>query len=178
VCVCVRERERERERENKYHTNEVPAPPCKEMWHQHSAPNLFFLPHCIRQHTSAYVSIRQHENIVRQIVSFCPHFKVCITYSVKCPGTSESTYIFVQIPETCIFYCDKTCLLDGIRQHTSAYVSIRQHTSAYVSAPSVLHVSTRHAIWIFSLLHTAAQCRRSLLVLKYLTLRTKISCWH
>ncbi len=58
----------------------------------------------IRQHTSAYVSIRQH------------------TYAHTCGAWGQSA-------APCRIYTSTRPHI----QHTSAYVSIRQHTSAYVS---------------------------------------------
>jgi hypothetical protein len=61
--------------------------------------------HCIRQHTSAYVSIRQHTSAYVSI--------------------RQQVEMHLQQVVVAVKHC--------IRQHTSAYVSIRQHTSAYVS---------------------------------------------
>jgi hypothetical protein len=57
-----------------------------------------------RQHTSAYVSIRQHTSHMRLLL-------------VLCDALQERED-------------NRPCV--SIRQHTSAYVSIRQHTSAYL----------------------------------------------
>jgi len=63
----------------------------------------------LRQHTAAYVSIRQH----------------------TCSATSAlhtSAYVSIYWPT-----CSATSAYVSSRQHTAAYGSIRQHTSAYVS---------------------------------------------
>jgi hypothetical protein len=54
----------------------------------------------MRQHTSAYVSIRQHCILVARVLALAPL-------------SPYNMYAYV-----------------SIRQHTPAYVSIRQHTSA------------------------------------------------
>jgi hypothetical protein len=64
----------------------------------------------IRQHTSAYVSIRRKETLTR-----CVRACGCI-----CSGV-----------QALIRYNYYTSAYVSIRQHTSAYVSIRQQTSAY-----------------------------------------------
>jgi hypothetical protein len=67
-----------------------------------------------RQHTSAYISIRQHS--IRQ------HTSAHVT----------SAYVSIRILTFATRY--GTRFSSSISQtHTSAYVSIRQHTSAYVS---------------------------------------------
>jgi hypothetical protein len=73
----------------------------------------------IRQHTSAYVSIRQH--------SYCTKLRTFCT---------EHTSAYVSIRQHTSAYASirqHTSAYASIRQHTPAYVSIRQHTSAYVS---------------------------------------------
>jgi hypothetical protein len=69
----------------------------------------------IRQHTSAYVSIRQPS----AYVSIRQHTSAYV--SIR-----QHTSAYVSIRQHTSAYV-------SIRQHTSAYVSIRQHTSAYVS---------------------------------------------
>jgi hypothetical protein len=71
----------------------------------------------IRQHTSAYVSIRQR---LRQERAPLPHA------SAAAAGSAPAPPAYVSIRQHTSAYV-------SIRQHTSAYVSIRQHTSAYVS---------------------------------------------
>jgi hypothetical protein len=73
-------------------------------------------PTCIRQHTSAYVSIRQHSSAY---VSIRQHTSAYV--SIR-----QHTSAYVSIRQ-------HSSAFVSIRQHTSAYVSIRQHTSAYVS---------------------------------------------
>jgi hypothetical protein len=62
----------------------------------------------IREHMSAYVSIRQHTSAYR-----------CL------PALPRAGYTL------------NTSAYVSIRQHTSAYVSIRQHTSAYRCLPAL-----------------------------------------
>jgi hypothetical protein len=69
----------------------------------------------IRQHASAYVSIRQHTG--RQ---GAPVLNTTAAYvSIR-----QHTSAYFSIRQHTLAYV-------SIRQHTSAYVSIRQHTSAY-----------------------------------------------
>jgi hypothetical protein len=65
----------------------------------------------LRQHTPAYVSIRQHASYGTQ------HFD-------QPPAQHTPAYVSIRRHAS-------ACV--SIRQHMSAYVSIRQHTSAYVS---------------------------------------------
>jgi hypothetical protein len=75
----------------------------------------------MRQHTSAYVSIRRH----------------------------TSAYDGIRLHASCGWrwlisgrICQHTSAYVSIRQHTSAYVSIRQHTMAEIWSPYSLHAST------------------------------------
>ncbi len=96
----------------------------------------------IRQHTSAYVSIRSN-----LISSPLP--------TVKVPYIRQHTYI-----------SQDTSAYVSIRQHTPAYVSIRQHTSAYgrISSPmlhmcrhTVIHVSSYYkSAYVSIRQHTSA----------------------
>jgi hypothetical protein len=99
----------------------------------------------IRQHTSAYVSIRQHTSAY---VSIRQHTSAYVSIRQHTPAYVSIAGMHAQV-----------C----IRQHTSAYVSIRQHTSAYVSIRSASRACTRRS------------AAPPVLVLKYLTLCTKIS---
>ncbi len=81
----------------------------------------------IRQHTSAYVSIRQP--------SACAEaHRTCIRQHTSAQHTSA--YVSIRQPSACA-EAHRTCIRPRIRPHirqqTSAYVSTRQHTSAYVS---------------------------------------------
>jgi hypothetical protein len=67
----------------------------------------------IHQHTSAYVSIRQHTQ---------PH-------NAPAPAAPSAQ------PHTCVSIRQHSSAFVSIRQHTSAFVSIRQHTSAYLPHP-------------------------------------------
>jgi hypothetical protein len=86
----------------------------------------------IRQHTSAYVSKRQH-TVCLHTVSACVsirHTSACV--SIRQHNTSA--YVSIrQHTSACVSIRQHTSAYVSIRQHTSAYVSIRQHTSAYVS---------------------------------------------
>ena len=64
---------------------------------------------CIRQHTSAYVSIRQHRDIRGS--------------SEDCAAACQPAYFSIR---------QHTSAYVSIRQDTSAYVRTRQHTSGYV----------------------------------------------
>jgi hypothetical protein len=106
-------------------------------------------PHCrkpdplciygIRQHTSAYVSIRQHTCIRGQPpTAVNPIRYVYLAYvSIR---QHTSAYVSIR-RHTCIRGQPPTAVNPiryvylayvSIRQHTSAYVGIRQHMSAYV----------------------------------------------
>ncbi len=91
----------------------------------------------IRQHTSAYVSIRQ------AYVSIC-QMRICSRAQHSQQHTSAyvsirqhtSAYVSIRQHTSAYVKCESAVgrsTLNSIRQHTSAYVSIRQHTSAYVS---------------------------------------------
>jgi hypothetical protein len=90
---------------------------------------------CIRQHTSAYVSIR-------------PHTSAYVTPAQR-PARLVSHLL------------QKRGAYVSIRQHTSAYVSIRQHTSAYVTpaqrpARLVLRLLQRRSAYDSIRQHTSA----------------------
>jgi hypothetical protein len=70
---------------------------------------------CIRPHTSAYVSIRQHTSCSRCTCSLC-------SLSLTCIRQHTSAYV-------------------SIRQHTSAYVSIRQNTLRLFPLQLVVHLA-------------------------------------
>jgi hypothetical protein len=102
-------------------------------------------PRCSRrptspcQHTSAYVSIRQHTSeylrgchrgaVGDQLLLAAPRSR-CRALLARIwgyvPGCNSSRASHLRIRQHTSAYI-------SIRQHTSAYVSIRQHTSAYVS---------------------------------------------
>ncbi len=90
---------------------------------------------CIRQHTSAYVSIRQHTSAyvsIRQhtyrVVDGCEEEEEMdlIQQTESLSRSVTSAYISIQHTSASRH---RACLV-LLRQHTSAYVSIRQHTSA------------------------------------------------
>jgi hypothetical protein len=102
----------------------------------------------MRQHTSAYVSIRQHTlqpaaacaELRRQplavgVSANCREFR-CTCRWLKCAlPLSRSASVISRRQHTSAYVSIRqhTSAYVSIRQHTSAYVSIRQHTSAYVS---------------------------------------------
>jgi hypothetical protein len=102
------------------------------------------LPPCIRQHTSAYVSIRiRQQNGLDDIQRLCCHAPTLWPASLHASAyvsmrqglgfrvrLRHHTSAYVSIRQHTSAYV-------SIRQHTSAYVSIRQHTSAYVSVSTV-----------------------------------------
>jgi hypothetical protein len=104
----------------------------------------------IRQHTSAYVSIRQHSFSMRPGGSNATSTALPqpLAYvSIRLHSIRQHTAAYVSIrhfhrppggraANRCLHYRHN----GSIRQHTSAYVSIRQHTSAYVSIRQ--HTST------------------------------------
>jgi hypothetical protein len=73
----------------------------------------------IRQHTPAYVSIRQLLVVVDELL----HASVCIRQHT--PAYASMRQLLVVVDE---LLHASVC----IGQHTPAYASIRQHTSAYV----------------------------------------------
>jgi hypothetical protein len=79
----------------------------------------------IRQHTSAYVSIRQHTHKTHHPFASDPEHP---------PPAAGCTCAFASRPnEGTRSSCPYTSAYVSIRQHTSAYVCIRLHASAYVS---------------------------------------------
>jgi hypothetical protein len=110
----------------------------------------------MRQHTSAYVSIRLLPHVGRER---CPHLHVSIrqhasAYADVCsrgrPSPSAGqrqrmrSYVSIRQHTSAYGSIRLHALIRGrtapayaiIRQHTSAYVSIRQNTAAYGSMPS------------------------------------------
>jgi hypothetical protein len=80
----------------------------------------------MRQHTSAYVSIRQcgeMQHFLRQHLAYTAYV------SIRQHSIRQHTSAFVERGPGGVQESEYA----SIRQHTSAYVSIRQHTSAYVS---------------------------------------------
>jgi hypothetical protein len=100
-------------------------------------PNGLYI-YSIRQHTSAYVSIRQHtlkrqwERRRRQHTSAYVSIRQHTSAYVKEAVGEEEAYR-AERPVRRTHVHAATCAYVSIRQHTSACVSIRQHTSAYVS---------------------------------------------
>ncbi len=93
----------------------------------------------IRQHTSAYVRIRQHTSAY---VSIRQHTSAYVSIRQQTSAyvpTNTSPSHTTSPPPRAYPSPPST------RQHTSAYVSIRQHTSAYVSIRqhTSAHISTR-----------------------------------
>jgi hypothetical protein len=116
----------------------------------------------IRRHTSAYVSIRQRENLRSctplASASAAHTLRIPVMQTPRVRRSHTSAYVGIrrhtsayaahtlQIPvmhvsrvrrsqTTASFLVSSITTIPStcIRQHTSAYVSIRQHTSAYVS---------------------------------------------
>jgi hypothetical protein len=85
----------------------------------------------IRQHTSAYVSIRQHTAPLQ----------------LQAPLQLRCQYLYFLYYSAYVSIRQHTSAYVSMRQHTSAYVSIRQHTSAYVALrlPRLLMASAWHA---------------------------------
>jgi hypothetical protein len=106
----------------------------------HACPPPCWCP-SIRQHTSAYVSIRQHTCVTCTLL--VPQHTSAHANVRQHPSASISihqhTSAYVSIrscPPPCCAPCmPRTSAYVSIRQHTSAYASIRQHTSAYASIP-------------------------------------------
>jgi hypothetical protein len=94
-------------------------------------------PYCIRQHTSAYVSIRQHTSLpIHQQAAFLHTSYVSIRqHTLAHVSIRQHTSAYLSIPQH-----TSTSAYVSIRQHTSAYVSIRQHTSAYVSIRQLVSI--------------------------------------
>ncbi len=124
-------------------------------------------PTCsIRQHTSAYVSIRQHTSA----------YVTCV--QVLQPSAYVSIRQHTSAYVTCVQVLQPSAYV-SIRQHTSAYVSIRQHTSAYVS---IRHLrSSAPALSLCSLppspAAVAAPVPRSLPAPAYVSIRQHTSAY-
>jgi hypothetical protein len=92
----------------------------------------------VRMHTSAYVSIRQHESACVSMRQATQHTSAYVSFCGSGGGSSASACAragrcaYVSIAYVSIRWRVRI-RLQSIRQHTSAYVSIRQHTSAHVS---------------------------------------------
>jgi hypothetical protein len=84
----------------------------------------------MRQHTSEYVSIRQHAAASR---ASCAPTHASAYVSIRQHATAYVSISRVVRAYACVSMRQHTSAYVSIRQHTSAYVSIRQHTSAYVS---------------------------------------------
>jgi hypothetical protein len=89
-----------------------------------------YSPSVLRQHTPAYVSIRQHTyagNTGRRdrVLAKCPTITSASDSSARSSRVKRNSSCPDNSPPSSL-----SCVC--LRQHTSAYVSIRQHTSAYV----------------------------------------------
>jgi hypothetical protein len=97
----------------------------------------------IRQHTPAYVSMRQHTGAVASPRGSCylhPHTPAYVSIRHHTPA-----YVSIR---------HHTSAYVSIRQHTSAYVNIRQHTSAYAmrqhtSAPTSAYAMALRKLFFF-----------------------------
>jgi hypothetical protein len=115
----------------------------------------------IREHTCAYVSIREHTPASHNVaydraqgaeqcvshqhtsayVSIRQHTSACVSIREHTPASRNVEYDRAQGAEQCVAHkvpkavavARLPAIRHSIRQHTSSYVSIRQHTSAYVS---------------------------------------------
>ncbi len=99
----------------------------------------------IRQHTSAYVSIRQHEHTSAYVSTRQHTLPVFSLYQYAAPLAGSMAFCHADaagggggIPPPGLATAaearkSSTCTYVSIRQHVSAYVSICQYTSAYVS---------------------------------------------
>jgi hypothetical protein len=100
----------------------------------------------IRQHTSAYVSIR---HILASTSTPVYANRWCTEHTSAHVSTRQHTSAYVSIRQPTsadVSRRQHTSADVSKRQHTSAYVSIRQHTSAYVSIRqhTSAYVSIRH----------------------------------
>jgi hypothetical protein len=96
-------------------------------------PSPACIRHSIRQHTSAYLSIRQHS---RGTDVFPRDIRLLPTPSPACIRQHTSAYVSIrQHTSAYLSIREDSSLLPllpeyvSIRQHTSAYVSIRQHNN-------------------------------------------------
>ncbi len=123
----------------------------------------------IRQHTSAYVSIRQHTSVSIRVligrttcrcrslhtsayVSMRQHASACVSQHTRIDRAHRMSLLELPVSASACARLLKilhTSAYVSIRQHTSAYVSIRQHTSAYVSirVSASAYVSMRKTIY-------------------------------
>ncbi len=90
---------------------------------------------CISQHTSAYVSIRQHTSAASLTLSgLLSRMRLRpLNRSPTCIRHHASAYVIRQHTSAHVSICQHTSAYVSIRQHTSACVSTRQHPSASVS---------------------------------------------
>jgi len=115
---------------------------------------------CIRQHTSAYVSVHHLLRLLLGLAHLAPRLHTSAYVSIR---QHTSAYV-------------------SIRQHTSASVSIRQHTSAYVISRScscgLAHLTPRPLRLLPRDFHLSPRLlsrrRRRLLRLLHLLLRNRI----
>jgi hypothetical protein len=89
----------------------------------------------LRQHTSAYARIRQHTRLSQQPAWLVRRKQCSIATSayVSIRQHTSSYVIIRQQTPACVSICQHTPAYARTRQHTSAHVSIRQHTPAHVS---------------------------------------------
>jgi hypothetical protein len=118
----------------------------------------------IRQHTSAYVSIRQHT---------CSEY-VCSSIRQHTPHTSAyAAYVSIRLSFTSVILSSSLRPASSIRQHTSACVSIRAastYAAAYVNIRRI-----RQHMFIFHKRHlilVSPPCKH-LFSRQYLYFRTK-----
>jgi hypothetical protein len=85
----------------------------------------------IRQHTSAYVSIRSAYVSIRTS-AYVSMRQICLPQCEEPPERAPRRASIRQHTSAYASIRQHASAYASIRQHTSAYVSIRQHTSAYV----------------------------------------------
>jgi hypothetical protein len=145
---------------------------------------------CIRQHTSAYVSIRNKKTCALNALQQ-PAYVSIRQHTSAYVSIHQHTSAYVSIRQHTSAYVSirqHTSAHVSIRQHTSAYVSIRQHTYAYLAFEAVhavhsdsLVVATReiHRRWLKTLVRQ--QRRHHLHTSAYVSIRQYTSacvCWQ
>jgi hypothetical protein len=97
----------------------------------------------VRQHTSAYVSIRMPPAPGHLMREETVAYAAALAARCAARKSSASVRILRQHTSAYVSIRQHTSAYVSIRQHTSAYVSIRQHTSAYVSILPARHGRAR-----------------------------------
>jgi hypothetical protein len=115
-----------------------------------ASPNAEAVDTCIRQHTSAYVSIRQLRSLARTLRPLTPAY-----VSIR-----QHTSAYVSIRQL-------RSLARTLRPLTPAYVSVRQHTSAYATReerrkelPATISIRQRTSAYVSIRQHSSAFATR------------------